>query len=63
MKPVEVESHKTAAFEFTEGVTSELIKKFRLKMIEGGKVHSVRSLDRHAFGGQWADERERCKGA
>ena len=30
---------------------------------KGGKVHSVRSLDRHAFGGQWADERERCKGA
>ena len=26
---------------------------------KGGKVHSVRFLERHAFGGQWTDERER----
>ena len=25
----------------------------------GGKVHSVRPLERHAFGGQWTDEKER----
>ena len=30
---------------------------------KGGKVHNVRSLERHAFGGQWTDERERWEGA
>jgi len=30
---------------------------------KGGKVHSVRPLERHAFGGQWTDERDRWKGA
>jgi hypothetical protein len=26
---------------------------------KGGKVHSVKRLERHAFGGQWTDERGR----
>ena len=30
---------------------------------KGGKVHNLRSLERHAFGGQWADERERLSHA
>jgi hypothetical protein len=32
-------------------------------MIEGGKVHNVKALERHAFGGQWTDERVRWEGA
>ena len=30
---------------------------------KGGKVHSGKPLERHAFGGQWTDERERWEGA
>jgi len=30
---------------------------------KGGKVHSVKSLERHAFGGQWTHESERWEGA
>jgi gluconate kinase len=62
MKPVEIESHKNTTFAFTAGVTSDLTKKYRIKMIEGGKVHSVKPLERHAFGGPWTDERERWEG-
>jgi len=28
-----------------------------------GKVHSVKPLERNAFGGQWTDENERWEGA